>query len=139
MTTPLWCLMGFVAWTLLLLLSIGGVRVVQILGGKARPSAFPAGVPHGGERYWRLNRAHMNCLENLPLFAAVVLIGAVIGADAPALDRLAQVYLLARVGQSVTHVSSGSDSAVQVRFGFFSVQLVCLIAMMLLTVPARAT
>lgn len=108
-------------------MAIGAARVAQILAGNAKPSDFPSGIPHGGDRYWRLNRAHLNCLENLPLFAAVVLTGAVIGADAPMLDRFAVVYLGARVGQSVTHVASGSDLAVQVRFGFFLVQLVCLL------------
>ncbi|HVP30283.1 MAG TPA: MAPEG family protein [Myxococcota bacterium] len=138
MTVPLWCLLGFVLWTTLLLVAIGAARVAQILGGKARPSDFPSGVPHGGDRYWRLNRAHLNCLENLPLFAAVVLTGAVIGADAPILDTLALVYLGSRVGQSLVHISSGSDRAVQVRFAFFLVQIGCLLGMVFVTVPFEA-
>lgn len=139
MTTPLLCLFGFILWTVALLLAIAAVRVREILAGKARASDFTPGIPHGGDRYWRLNRAHMNCLENLPLFSAVVLTGAVIGADAPWLDRLAEFYLLARIGQSVTHISSGSDRAIQVRFAFFGVQLLCLLGMILITVPVRAT
>jgi uncharacterized MAPEG superfamily protein len=138
-TTPLLCLFGFILWTVVLLLAIAAVRVREILAGKARASDFTPGIPHGGDRYWRLNRAHMNCLENLPLFSAVVLTGAVIGADALWLDRLAEFYLLARIGQSVTHVSSGSDRAIQVRFTFFAVQLLCLLGMILITVPVRAT
>jgi uncharacterized MAPEG superfamily protein len=138
-TTPLLCLFGFILWTVALLLAIAAVRVREILAGKARASDFTPGIPHGGDRYWRLNRAHMNCLENLPLFSAVVLTGAVIGADAPWLDRLAEFYLLARIGQSVTHISSGSDRAIQVRFAFFGVQLLCLLGMILITVPVRAT
>jgi uncharacterized MAPEG superfamily protein len=138
-TTPLSCLFGFILWTVALLLAIAAVRVREILAGKARASDFTAGIPHGGDRYWRLNRAHMNCLENLPLFSAVVLTGAVIGADAPWLDRLAEFYLLARIGQSVTHISSGSDRAIQVRFTFFAVQLVCLLGMILITGWVRAT
>jgi uncharacterized MAPEG superfamily protein len=128
-SVPLACLLGFAAWTVALLLAVGGVRVLQILRGEKRPSEFPAGVPHGGDAYWRLNRAHLNCVENLPLFGAVVLTGAAVGAGGAGLDRLAQLYLAARVAQSVTHVSSGSDRAVQVRFGFFALQLVCLVAM----------
>jgi uncharacterized MAPEG superfamily protein len=138
-TTPLLCLFGFILWTVALLLAIAAVRVREILAGKARASDFTSGIPHGGDRYWRLNRAHMNCLENLPLFSAVVLTGAVIGADAPWLDRLAEFYLLARIGQSMTHISSGSDRAIQVRFTFFAVQLLCLLGMILITVPVRAT
>jgi uncharacterized MAPEG superfamily protein len=129
MTTPLLCLLGFVAWTVLLLVGIGVSRVVQTFTAGKRPGDFPAGVPHGGERYWRLNRAHLNCVENLPLFAAVVLTAAATGAQGPALDTLARVYLGARVGQSVTHVASGSDRAVLVRFSFFLAQIGCLVAM----------
>ncbi len=139
MTIPLLCLFGFILWTVALLLAIAVARFRQILAGKARASDFTPGVPHGGDRYWRLNRAHMNCLENLPLFAAVVLTGAVIGADAPLLDRFAEVYLLARIGQSVTHISSGSDRAIQVRFAFFAVQLLCLLGMIFITGSVRAT
>lgn len=138
MTTPLWCLLGFVGWTIALLLSVGGARLAQILGGHARPSDFPSGVPHGGDRYWRLNRAHLNCVENLPLFAAIVLTGAVIGADAPVLDRLTTTYLLARVAQSCIHIASGSDLAVQLRFTCFLVQIVSLIWMLAVIVPVRA-
>ena len=137
MTIPFWSLFGFIAWTLLLLLAIGGARVVQVLQGQKRPSEFLPGVPHGGDRYWRLNRAHLNCLENLPLFAAVVLTAGTIGAESPTLDRLSVVYLAARVCQSLTHIASGSDAAINVRFGFYGVQLVCLVWMMLQVVQAQ--
>ncbi len=138
MTIPLWCLVGFVVWTLTLLLLVGGARVAQILTGSARPSGFPSGVPHGSERYWRTNRAHLNCVENLPLFASVVLIGAVIGADAAQLDRLAIAYLVTRVAQSCIHIASGSDFAVQLRFSCFVAQLICLLWMLAITVPLHA-
>ena len=131
MTTPLWCLLGFVAWTMLLLGGVGGARVAAVLRGEKQPNEFPAGVPHGGDRYWRLNRAHLNCVENLPLFGAVVLVAAVAGVRAPILDTLARTYLAARIGQSVTHVASGSALAVNVRFTFFLVQLGCLVGFLL--------
>ena len=131
MTTPLWCLFGYITWTVALLLSIAAVRGVQIATGAARASDFLAGVPHGSERYWRLNRAHLNCVENLPLFAAVVLTGAVIGADSPTLNQLSVVLLSARVCQSLTHIASGSERAIQLRFGFFATQVACLLWMLL--------
>ena len=68
MTVPLWCLLGYVAWTLLLLLGIGAARSAQVLTGARRANEFPAGERHGGDAYWRLNRAHLNCLEFIPLF-----------------------------------------------------------------------
>jgi len=130
MTTPLWCLLGFVAWTLVLLTFIGVARVSKVLAGRAKATDFPAGVPHGSDPYWRLNRAHLNCLENLPMFASVVLIATVVGLRQPILDTLARVILGARIGQSLAHLSSGGELAVNVRFAFFLTQLVCLVGFM---------
>jgi uncharacterized MAPEG superfamily protein len=131
MTTPLWCLTGFVAWTLILLLAIAAVRIGAVLAGTKQANEFPSGVPHGGDRYWRLNRAHLNCVENLPVFGAVVLVAAAAGIKAPGLDTLARVYLCARVGQSLAHVASGSVLGVNVRFTFFVVQVGCLVGFLL--------
>jgi uncharacterized MAPEG superfamily protein len=135
-TTPLWCLLGFVTWTLLLLAALAVARVSQVLAGERQANEFPSGVPHGGDAYWRLNRAHLNCVENLPLFGAVVLVASAAGVVAPALDTLAGVYLGARVGQSLVHLSSGSVTAVNVRFTFFLIQYACLVGFLI--VIARA-
>lgn len=58
MTTPLWYLLGFVSWTLCLLLAKGVARVSRVMAGEARATDFPAAGPHGSDAYWRLNRAH---------------------------------------------------------------------------------
>lgn len=129
MPAPLACLLLFTAWTIVLLLSIGAGRVWRVMTAGASPADFPAGVPHGSDRYWRLNRAHLNCLEFLPMFAAVVLTGAVLGVTEGTVATLAEVIVVARVGQSLAHISSGSALAVNVRFTFFFVQLVSLIVM----------
>jgi uncharacterized MAPEG superfamily protein len=125
MTIPLWCLLGFVVWTLVLLTLVGVARVSQVVAGNAKPTDFPAGVPHGGDAYWRLNRAHLNCVENLPIFGSLVLIATVGGIRTAAVDTLALVILGARVGQSLAHLSSGGAVAVNVRFAFFLAQLAC--------------
>ncbi len=138
MTVPLWCLVGFVLWTLVLLFGVAGARVSKVLAGRASPGDFPSGVPHGTDAYWRLNRAHLNCLENLPLFAAVVLTARVANVIGPTLDVLAVVYLAARIGQSLAHVSSGSAIAVNVRFTFFLIQIGCLIGFIWAIVATRA-
>src|SRR5256885_735268 len=123
MTTPLYALMGFVFWTVFLVLAIASVRVAQVATGKAAVNSFPSGQPHGGDQYWRLNRAHINCLENFPLFAAVVLAGHVTGLVAGTFATLAESYVFARVAQSTIHVASGSAMAVNLRFTFFVVQI----------------
>lgn len=68
----------------------------------------------------------MNCVENLPLFASVILANSVLGARGADLDFLARLYLTARIGQTTTHIASTAEMAVNVRFAFFVTQLVCL-------------
>ncbi len=126
MTRSLYCLVGFAAWAVLLVLAIGGARTFLVLTGKKRSNEFPGGVQHGGDLYWRLNRAHVNTVENLAVFAALVLTAKLAGVD---VTTPAEVALAARVVQSLVHISSGSATAVNVRFTAFLTQLGCYIAM----------
>jgi uncharacterized MAPEG superfamily protein len=137
-TLSQWALLGFVAWTLLLLVgTIGLTRISAIIKKEARPNQFNPAVPHGSERYQRSMRAHMNCVENLPVFAALVLLGAQLGVQSASFQAAALAVLPARVGQSVAHVASGRNTAVLVRFTFFSVQLLCF-AWMLTSIVEQA-
>jgi uncharacterized MAPEG superfamily protein len=120
MTLALWCLVGWCSWAVALVLAVGGARVLQVLTGKKRANEFPSGVPHGSDRYWRMNRAHLNTLENLPIIAALTLIAALRHVD---IDTAAQVALAARVAQSLIHIASGRSIAVNLRFTAFLVQL----------------
>ena len=45
------------------------------------------------------------------------------------LDLLAEIVLAARVGQTLTHIASGSNLAVNVRFSFFGAQILSWILM----------
>jgi hypothetical protein len=73
MNIPVLVLLGFAAWTLLTLIgSVGVYRWSRILTGRASVAEWRADVPQGCEWYQRSMRAHMNCVENLPLFAALV-------------------------------------------------------------------
>src|SRR5947208_16210155 len=104
MTRPLACLVGFAAWAMLLVIAITVARVSQVLRGQKRPNEFPSGVPHGGDRYWRLNRAHLNTVENLPIFAALVLTGEAARVAGGGFALACEIALGARVVQSLTHV-----------------------------------
>jgi len=124
LSVPLSCLLVFVAWTIALVLALTVVRLRHLRrGGSVRDF----GVPDDRRLVWRLFRAHVNCLENLPLFATVVLVAAVAGRAGSLLDGLAVVYLCARVAQSVVHVARGAGLRFNVRLGFFVVQLACLV------------
>ncbi|RMD82892.1 MAG: MAPEG family protein [Candidatus Dadabacteria bacterium] len=129
-------LIVFVLWTILLLLAIAVARIGKVMRGQARATDFPGGVPHGTEAYWRLNRAHANCVENLPLFAALVLSAAATGYSNPTFDQLAWAVALARIPQSLVHISSGSEVAINARFAFFAVQVFSMSAMAIMLLQA---
>ena len=126
MSVPVWMLLGFAAWTVLLLLATVGVyRWSRILTGRMAIRNFRADQVEGAEWYKRAMRAHANCVENLPVFGAIVIalyIGNVGGA---LVDRLAAAILVARIMQSLVHVCFVQTNAlVSVRFGLFFVQIV---------------
>ena len=130
MNIPVLVLLGFSAWTLLTLFaSIGVYRWSRILTGCASIAEWRADLPQGSDWYQRAMRAHMNCVENLPVFAALVLLAAVLRLDSPWFEGLALTVLPMRVLQSTTHVLSGRSRAVLVRFAFFTVQMACFLVM----------
>ena len=134
MTLPIWMLLGFAAWTLLLLLlTVGVYRWAQIFAGRAGVGGFSADHVEGAEWYRRSMRAHANCVENLPVFPAIMLAVYVSRVSGPLVDYLSMAVLVARVIQSSIHVSlPQSDRVVAFRFTFFSVQFACFVALMLL-------
>ena len=130
MTLSLYSLLGFVVWTLLVVMTgIGLPRISAVLARRAPPKSFVADVPHGSERYRRTMRAHANCVENLPIFAALVLLAHATALESTLFQALAVAVLPARVAQTTVHVASGSNRAVIVRFSFFTIQFGCFIAM----------
>ena len=74
MTVPVWMLLGFAAWTVILLSATVGVyRWCRILTGRVQIRDFRADQVEGEDWYRRAMRAHANCVENLPVFGAIVL------------------------------------------------------------------
>ena len=137
MTVPVWMLLGFAAWTVILLLATVGVyRWSRILTGRVPIRDFRADQVEGEDWYRRAMRAHANCIENLPVFGAIVLALYVGGVRGPAANYLSiTVLLVARVMQSLIHVCFVQTNAVvAVRFSFYSVQLVSFIALTVLIV-----
>jgi uncharacterized MAPEG superfamily protein len=79
--------------------------------------------------------AHANCVENLPVFAAIVFVITTINLQGSVVDALCVVVLGARICQSMVHLSNPQTNAfVAVRFFFFSVQLVCFLTLIALAV-----
>jgi uncharacterized MAPEG superfamily protein len=126
MSHSLLALLGYAAWTLLLLTAIAALRTTLVLQRKRRANAFsPAGddvSPFSG----RLCRAHANCVENLPVFAAIVIAASIAGRG-DITDPLALWVLAARIGQSTVHLWSLSRRAITWRFGFLVAQVLVLV------------
>jgi len=114
-------------WPILLVLAIGGIRLVMVMKDGADPSTFKSGVEHGPDRYWRLNRAHLNMQENMGIIAVVVLTAVLTGYDAGSLSTLVWVVLGARIVQTAAHIISGEGMMVNLRFGAYLVQIACLL------------
>lgn len=127
MTTPIWMLLGFATWTILLLaFTVGVYRWALIFAGRMPISGFRADQPDGAEWYKRSMRAHANCIENLPVFAAIVLALHASGTGGALADFASIGVLAARVMQSLVHTClRQTDSVVAVRFSFLLVQLAC--------------
>ena len=138
MTVPQWALLGFAVWTLLtLLLTVGIYRWSRILTGRASISEWRADEPQGSEWYRRAMRAHMNCVENLPVYGAIVLCASLAGASGRLIDMLAVGVLIARVFQTTIHLAAApTNMAALIRFGFFFVQIIFMLWIAILTAIA---
>lgn len=120
---PLAALVLHAMWVLVLVLAIALWRVSEVATGQKKVNEFSPGMQHGGEAYWRLNRAHMNTVENLPIFAAIVLSGVYLQVQDLAFQILPSLVLYARIAQSLIHVASGSAVGVSLRFTAYAVQV----------------
>ncbi len=129
-------LLLFAAWTLLMAVGYVGYRVVLVLSFKERANAWTRGAAEHVDPaiITRFNHAHLNCLETLPLYAAVVLFAYMQG-QLGVLDQLAYVFMGARVAQSVIHVISTAPMMVFLRANALLVQWALLIYWMVLLLP----
>ncbi len=136
MTVPVWTLLGFAAWTVVLLLATVGVyRWTRILTGRVPIRNFRADQVEGEDWYRRAMRAHANCIENLPVFGAIVFALYVSGVHSPAANYLCLSVLAARVVQSLVHVCLvPTNAVVSVRFTFFFAQLICFVSLTVMVV-----
>lgn len=122
MTPSLMALLGFLAWTLLLLVWMEVIRSWLVLTRAVPANGFQPDNANLSPFMQRLARAHANCIEGLPLFGGLLLVAVVAGKTAVT-DPLAYVFLAARVLQSLIHLASLSRLAVTLRFSAFAVQM----------------
>lgn len=129
MNVPVLVLLGFAAWTLLTLFgTIGIYRWRRILTGRASIAEWRADVPQGSGWYQRAMRAHMNCVENLPIYSAIVLALMATNLQSQLIDRLAVTMLVARIGQTLIHIAlPPTNAATSIRFALYLMQVACMI------------
>ena len=122
MTTTLLALLGFLCWTLFLLVLMEIIRSKLVLTGEVPANSFNPENSNLSPFMQRVARAHANCLEGLPLFGGFMIL-AVIAGKSSITDPLAYVLLAARIAQSTIHLASTSSLAVTARFTAFAVQI----------------
>jgi uncharacterized MAPEG superfamily protein len=126
MNDTILALLGYISWTLVLLIWMAGYRTMLVLNKQVAANKFQtdgSNCPAFGQR---LTRAQSNCVESFAFIGGLMLL-ALATNSAVITDGLALWLLAARLGQSVTHILSTSVLAVQIRFGFFLVQVgICL-------------
>jgi uncharacterized membrane protein YecN with MAPEG domain len=126
MPVPVWVLLAFAVWTVVVLFGTVGVyRWSRILTGRVPIREFKADAVEGEDWYKRGMRAHANCVENLPVLGAIVLALQVSGTAGAAVDAVSLLIIAGRIGQSLVHVSfEQTNRVVSVRFAFYVVQAI---------------
>ena len=122
MSPTLHALLGFIAWTLFLLVLMEAIRSWLVVSGAVPANGFNPENSNLSPFMQRLARAHANGLEGLPIFGGLLLVAEVAGRSAVT-DPLAYLLLGARVVQSLIHLASTSPTAVTARFTAFAVQM----------------
>jgi uncharacterized MAPEG superfamily protein len=131
MNIPVLILLGFAVWTLVTLtVTVGVYRWRRILAGRSSIAEWRADLPQGSDWYQRGVRAHMNCVENLPVYTAIVVAVIATGSHGAMLDRLAIAILAARITQTLVHITlPPTNLAVALRFALYFVQVACMLTM----------
>lgn len=124
---PVLTVLLFAVWTMVLLvLTVGIYRWGSVFAGKAQISDFRSDDVQGTDFYKRAMRAHANCVENLPVFIAVVFAAYTLNIQSGTMDTMCIIILVTRVLQSLVHVSVVQSNIISfIRFCFFFAQIIC--------------
>ena len=116
-------LLVFIGWTLLLLIVMEAIRSYLVVSRQVIATKFVPNNENLSPFMQRLARAHLNCVEGLPVFGGLMLV-AIVTSKTSITDPLAFWFLLARIVQSCVHLLSTEAMAINVRFAAFVVQMV---------------
>lgn len=141
MTIPLWSLLAFAAWTLLTLANTVGIsRWGRILTGRARIRDFAEYEVSGPGVHRRGLRAHANCVENLPVFASIVVVLTAAGMRGSVFDALCLLVICARIPHTIVHVAfDQTGTVVAFRSAFYNIQWLAMIALIVVVAGSAVT
>jgi uncharacterized MAPEG superfamily protein len=122
MSTSALVVVGYIAWTLALIVLVEIVRTVAVLRKGHAPNGFKTDGSDISPFAHRLTRAHANCYESFPVIGGILLLSIATGSTAVT-DGLAPWMLAARLAQSLVHLYSGTATVARIRFFFFVIQL----------------
>ena len=119
----------YVVWAIILVLIYSGPRIPLAAFTDRRMDSWERNkAPADAPFFVRAKGAHLNCLENFPLFAAVVFVAAFMGKSA-VVDSVAAYVVYLRVAQSLTHLIGDSSALVLIRASFFVAQILLILYM----------
>jgi len=120
--TGITALLLFATWTLVLMFTYVGYRVALVLAMKKPANSWGRDDKVDDPAFIvRAKHAHLNALENLPVFAAIVL-AAVALDKAPVVDQVAAWVLYARLAQSIVHLIGVNHWLVFIRANLLVIQ-----------------
>ena len=99
MSATSYALLGFITWTLLLLIWMEILRTHLVVSGRVPANGFAPDNAGRSPFLQRLARAHANCIEGLPIFGGLMAL-AMMSSRASITDPLAYWFLGARLVQS---------------------------------------
>lgn len=121
--TGMEALLYYVLLMIVLALAYAGYRVPLVLSMKRPADSWTRGKPvEDPGIIVRASHTHANAVENIPLFAAVVLVAAAMDQSAM-VDDLACYVLYARLAQTVVHLIGTSFILVLLRATFWIAQV----------------
>lgn len=127
LTVPLWGLVIFILWTILMVGLLLTVRIRHLAAGGA---VKDFAIPNDESLLWRMYRVHANLIENLPLYLGVVFLLTVRGVSGTVVDALIIVYLVFRLLHSLIHIAGLNPL---LRLICLVIQFGCLVALTVLT------
>lgn len=121
MNATILAISAYIAWTMLLILSLAIYRSASNQKNKRTSLKFDPSGNDVSDFGQRLTRAHANCYESAVFVIAPMLLALATG-SAAITNGLALVVIAARVAQSCVHIISTTNMAITLRFVLFLVQ-----------------